>query len=125
MEIMTNTNNTPTLSNNQTGTRQGVASYTGNIDDYYMVDYFDEDLGRMVHAPFRTIEQVAEIASSISRGREVKEFRVLPEKWLSQLYNEENNSCTKDRITNRYRIFGSCYEELAECFTGEESLMNK
>lgn len=121
-------NNTKTLLKNQTGTRKGVASYTGNIDDYYMVDYYDEDLGRMVQSPFQTIEQVAEIVSSISRGREVKSFRVLSEKWLSQLRvnpcNEENNSCTNDNIINRYQIFGSLWEELAECFTGEESLMS-
>ena len=125
---MTNPKNTKTLSKNQTGTRKGVPSYTGNIDDYYMVDYFDEELGRMVQSPFRTIEQVAEIVNSISRGREVKSFRVLPEKWLSQLRvnpcNEENNSCTNDNITNRFHIFGSWCEELAECFTGEESLMS-
>jgi hypothetical protein len=127
MTTQNNTKNTHSPSICQTKTGHKIASYNGNIDDYYMVDYFDEDQCRWVRSPFNTIEQVAQIASSIIHGREVKRFRVLPEKWLSQLrdntWNDETNSYTEDDITNRVWFFGSLYEELAEHITGEKSLM--
>jgi hypothetical protein len=127
METKTNARVTQVNINCSTKTQQKIASYNGNINDYYMVDYFDNDQCRWVRCPFNTLEQVAHIASSIVNGREVEGFRVIPEKWLSQLrdntWNEETNSYTEDVITNRTWLFGSRYEELAEHITGERSLM--
>ena len=39
---VTLTKNTKTLTEDQTGTRHEIASYKGNLDDYYMVDYHVE-----------------------------------------------------------------------------------
>jgi hypothetical protein len=127
METKTNARVTQVSFNCSTKTQQKNVSYNGNIDDYYMVDYFDKDQCRWVRSPFSTLEEVAHIASSIINGREVEGFRVIPETWLSQLrdntWNEETNSYTEDVITNRTWFFGSRYEELAEQITGEKSLM--
>jgi hypothetical protein len=133
-ELMENTNaittkNTKTLTEVQTGTRQKIASYKGNLDDYYMVDYHVEvdSFMKWVRSPFKTLEEVAQIANSIHNRKGISNFRILPEKWLSQLrdntWNDETNSYTKDDITNRVWVFGSFYEELAEHITGETSLM--
>jgi len=128
MKNLTNAKNTRVLFNCETKTHQKIASYNGDLNDYYMVDYFDKYQCRWVRSPFNTLEQVAQIANSVNHRKDVEGFRVLPEKWLSQLrdnaWNEETNSYTQDVITNRTWFFGSRYEELAEHITGEKSLMN-
>jgi len=108
-------------------TQQKIVSYNGNIDEYFMVDYFDVDQCRWVRSPFNTIEDIHYISSLIKiQGKEVKRFRVLPEKWLSELrdytWNDETNSYEKDVITNRTYFFGSRYETIAEEITGVKSL---
>jgi len=101
--------------------------YNGNIDDYYMVDYFDVDECRWVRSPFNTLDGIHYISSLINYGgKEVERFRVLPEKWLSELrdntWNEETSSFEKDVITNRTNLFGVMYETIAERITGVKSL---
>jgi hypothetical protein len=129
METKTNAKVTQVNLNRSTKTQKKIASYNGNINDYYMVDYFDDDQCRWVRSQFNTLEQVAKILTSITNGKEVKGFRVIPEKWLSQLrdntWNEETNSYTEDVITNRTWLFGSRYEELAEHITGQKSFERK
>ena len=103
---------------------QKKVSYNGNIDDYYMVDYFDVDECRWVRSPFNTLEDIHTITSLIQDwGKEVKRFRVLPEKWLSEMrkgeWCEEEKSYKEDTITNREFIFGYRYKEIAECIMGE------
>jgi hypoxanthine phosphoribosyltransferase len=126
---VTLTKNTKTLTEDQTGTRHEIASYKGNLDDYYMVDYHVEvdSFIKWVRSPFKTLEEVAQIANSIHNRKGISNFRILPEKWLSQLrdntWNDETNSYTEDDITNRVWFFGSLYEELAEHITGDKSLM--
>ncbi|MCP9781446.1 MULTISPECIES: hypothetical protein [Cyanobium] len=125
------TKNTKTLTEDQTGTRQSIASYKGNLDYYYMVDYHVkvDSFIKWVRSPFKTLEEVTKIANSIHNRKGISNFRILPEKWLSQLrdnaWNDETNSYSKDDITNRVWVFGSFYEELAEHITGEKSLMRK
>lgn len=106
---------------------QKKVSYNGNIDDYYMVDYFDVDECRWVRSPFNTLEDIHTITSLIQDwGKEVKRFRVLPEKWLSELrdntWNDETNTYEKDVITNRTNLFGDRYDAIAEGITGVKSL---
>ena len=106
---------------------QKKVSYNGNIDDYYMVDYFDVDECRWIRSPFNTLDDIHYISSIIKiEGKEVQRFRVLPEKWLSELrdntWNEETNSYEKDVITNRTNLFGDRYDAIAEGITGVKSL---
>lgn len=117
------------LTNCEEKNEQKKVSYNGNIDDYYMVDYFDLDECRWVRSPFNTIEDIHYISSLIKiEGKEVERFRVLPEKWLSELrdntWNEETSSFEKDVITNRTNLFGGMYETIAERITGVKSLNN-
>jgi len=115
------------LTNCEDKNEQKKVSYNGNIDDYYMVDYFDEDQCRWVRSPFNTLDNIHYISSLINReGKKVERFRVLPEKWLSELrentWNEETSSYEEDVITNRTHLFGSMYETIAERITGVKSL---
>ena len=108
-------------------TQQKIVSYNGNIDEYYMVDYFDVDQCRWVRSPFNTLDGIHTISSLIKvQGKKVKRFRVLPEKWLSELrdytWNDETNSYDEDVITNRTYLFGDRYDEIAEMITGVKSL---
>ena len=113
--------------NCETKTEQKKVKFNGNIEEYYMVDYFDVDECRWVRSPFNTLEDIHTITSLIQDwGKEVKRFRVLPEKWLSELrdntWNDETNTYEKDVITNRTNLFGDRYDAIAEGITGVKSL---
>ena len=114
------------LHNCETRDEQKIVSFNGNIEEYYMVDYFDRDECRWVRSPFNTIQEVANIASYINDGKKVDRFRVIPEKWLSELrdktWDEEKSEYEKDTITNRTNLFGYRYDLIAEGITGIKSL---
>ena len=104
-----------------------IVSYNGNLDDYYMVDYFDKEECRWVRVPFQTLQDVYNIMTNIQlEKKSVKNFNMYPEKWLSQLrnttWNEETNEYEKDTITNRVDKYGSRYELISLGITGETQM---
>ena len=113
--------------NNETKNQQKKVKFNGNIEDYYMVDYFDEDECRWVRSPFNTMEDIFRIITNIQiKDKKVKDLRIQSEEWLSELrdnqWNEKTNSYEKDTITNRCNLFGSRYDCIAEQITGIKSL---
>ena len=118
---------TTIIFNNETKNQQKKVKFNGNIEDYYMVDYFDEDECRWVRSPFNKMEDVFRIITNIQiKDKKVKDLRIQSEEWLSELrdnqWNEKTNSYEKDTITNRCNLFGSRYDCIAEHITGIKSL---
>jgi hypothetical protein len=113
--------------NCDTPSESKIVSYNGNLDDYYMVDYFDKDECRWVRVPFQTLQDVYNIMTNIQlEKKSVKNFNMYPEKWLSQLrnttWNEETNEYEKDTITNRVDKYGTRYELISLGITGETQM---
>lgn len=113
--------------NCETKTEQKKVKFNGNIELYYMVDYFDVEECRWVRSPFNKMEDVFRIITNIQiKDKKVKDLRIQSEKWLSELrdnqWNEETQSYEKDTITNRCNIFGYRYDRIAESITGIKSL---
>ena len=101
--------------------------YYQKENEYYFVDYLDQTQCRWVRTPSQTMEGVLNIMHFIEENNvEVKNFRVLPEKWLSELkeseYDQEKNCYKLDEITNRVHLFGNREEQFAEKFFGVEGL---
>ena len=113
--------------NCETKNEQKKVKFNGNIEEYYMVDYFDEDECRWVRSPFNKMEDIFRIITNIQiKNKKVSDLRIQSEKWLSELrenqWNEETQSYEKDTITNRCNLFGWRYEVIASNITGIKSL---
>ena len=113
--------------NCETKNEQKKVKFNGNIEEYYMVDYFDEDECRWVRSPFNKMEDIFRIITNIQiKDKKVSDLRIQSEKWLSELrenqWNEETQSYEKDTITNRCNLFGWRYEVIASNITGIKSL---
>lgn len=106
-------------------TRDPFETYSGNIEDYYMVDYQVVEHPQWVRKPFVHKEDLTKVLIYELRLHlsNIKNIRVLPEKWLSEMrkgeWCEEEQSYKEDTITNREFIFGYRYKEIAECIMGE------
>ena len=98
--------------------------------DYYSVDWHCTKENRWVRNGFLQLKDLhwyglAGFAKGESVYQTAKDFRVLPEKWLSeprQHWNEEIKSYVPDFITNRQFIFGNRYEGTAVFNTAQQSL---
>ena len=98
--------------------------------DYYSVDWHCTKDCRWVRNGFLQLEDlrwmgVNGLAKRESVYETAKDFRVLPEKWLSeprQNWNEEIKSYVPDFITNRQFIFDNRYEDSAVLNTAQQSL---
>ena len=98
--------------------------------DYYFFDWWCPIDVRHIRSPFRTLKSLSFLGTAgCSEGKGVyqtaKDFRVLPEKWLSEPrlhWVEEIKSNVPDFITNRQMIFDDRYEGMAVMTTGEQSL---
>ena len=94
--------------------------------EYYYVDYHDRQELRWVRTPCQTLEDIKMILFYIqTENKEVEEFRVTPEKYLSELHTswcEEKREYITDNFTNRERLFGGMDEMFAEKFFGVRSL---
>ena len=99
--------------------------------NYYSIDWFDEDHCRWVRNSFQTLDEfflnygIAGFSKDKSVFQTAKDFRVLPEKWLSEPrknWNEEIKSYVPDFLTNRQFIFDNRYEDYAVLTTLEQSL---
>ena len=113
--------------NCETKNEQKKVKFNGNIEEYYMVDYFDEDECSWVRSPFNKMEDIFRIITNIQiKDKKVSDLRIQSEKWLSELrenqWNEETQSYEKDTITNRCNLFGWRYEVIASNITGIKSL---
>lgn len=99
--------------------------------DYYSIDWHCKKEIRWVRNSFTTLEDfwmryaVSGISKSESIFETAKDFRVLPETFLTQPrkhWNEEIKSYVPDFITNRQFIFDNRYEDFAVLTTLEQSL---
>ena len=103
--------------------------YDPNIE-YYSVDWHCTKDIRWVRNSFIKLEElnwygVAGLAKGETVFQTADNFRVLPEKWLSeprQNWNEEIQSYVPDTITNRQFIFDGRYESFAVIKTRRQSL---
>ena len=103
--------------------------YDPNIE-YYSVDWHCKKDCRWVRNPFIKLEElnwygITGSANGESVYQTAENFRVLPERWLSeprQNWNEEIKSYVPDVITNRQFIFDNRYESSAVIRTGKQSL---
>ncbi len=103
--------------------------YDPNIE-YYSVDWHCTKDIRWVRNPFIKLEElnwygITGSANGESVYQTAENFRVLPERWLSeprQNWNEEIKSYVPDVITNRQFIFDNRYESSAVIRTGKQSL---
>ena len=97
--------------------------------EYHFVDYRDKDKCRWVRTPSQTLEEVGNIINFIqTSNKNVEDFRILPEDWLSKLKETwcADKKCYKlEKYTNRVALFGNREESFAEKFFGEESLSQK
>ena len=108
---------------------KGEKLYIPPMDDsleYYFVDYYDREEVRWVRTPCQSFEEVNHIMKYIqTSGKEVSDFRVIPEKWLSELHESwdpEQAKTVVDSCTNRYWMWGGGMEAFAEQFFGVPSL---
>ena len=103
--------------------------YDPNIE-YYSVDYHCTKDIRWVRNSFIKLEDLRWYGvNGLAKGESVyqtaKDFRVLPEKWLTQPRKHwiaEIKSYVPDFITNRQFIFDNRYEDSAVLNTGQQSL---
>jgi len=116
------------LNHNQyTKNEQLFVPYFVEGTEYYFVDYHDNDACRWVRTPSQTFEGVGKIINYIHKNDiEVRDFRVLPEAFLSQLkkgdWCEERNAYKLDTITNRAYLFGGREESFSETFFSKATL---
>ena len=104
-------------------------TYDPNID-YYSIDYHCTKDCRWVRNSFSKLDDLRWMGvNGFAKGESVyetaKDFRVLPEKWLSEprkIWIEEINSYVPDFETNRQFIFDNRYEDSAVLNTGQQSL---
>lgn len=93
--------------------------------DYYLTD--ENGLERWIRSPFNTFAKVYFIQNDIIReGLQVTDFRVIPEKKLSELvrhFDSKTQQYVETNSTNRLQIFGSLYEDGAIYCTGEQTKM--
>ena len=94
--------------------------------EYYYVDYNDRQEHRWVRTPCQTLEDIKKILYYIqTENKEVADFRITPENYLSQLHrswNEEKQHYITDNFTNREHMFGGRDEMFAEKFFEVRSL---
>ncbi len=94
-----------------------------------MVDYtlIEDGNPRWVRSPFNTLIEVQSILNDIIiQELEVRDFRVTPEKKLSELvktFDSETQKHVENNSTNRLSMFGSLYENNAIKTTGEQTKM--
>ena len=108
---------------------EGSTTYDPSTE-YYSVDWHSKKDIRWVRNTFVELEDLKWYGvSGLAKGESVfqtaENFRVLPEKWLSeprQNWNEELNSYVPDVMTNRQFIFGDNYECCAIMATAQQSL---
>ena len=101
--------------------------WNGNIDEYYMIDYFLVDDCRWVRVPYQTIEDINDIMRNIVENNiKVERLRINSEEWLSQIrdteWDEDTKEYKKDTITNRCNMFGSRYELISLGITGKTEM---
>ena len=104
-------------------------TYDPNIE-YYSIDWHCTKDIRWVRNPFVPLTELRfMLIQGLSKGESVfeiaRDFRVLPEKWLSEprkQWNPEINSYVPDFETNRQFIFDNRYEDSAVLNTGQQSL---
>ena len=104
-------------------------TYDPNIE-YYSIDWHCTKDIRWVRNPFVQLDELRwMVLNGIAKGESdfdtASDFRVLPEKWLSEprkIWIEEIKSYVPDFITNRQFIFDNRYEDSAVLTTGLQSL---
>ena len=104
-------------------------TYDPNID-YYSIDWHCTKQCRWIRNSFVQLHELRFYGvNGFAKGESVyetaKDFRVLPEKWLSEprkIWIEEINSYVPDFETNRQFIFDNRYEDSAVLNTGQQSL---
>ena len=111
------------------GEKLFIPSYVEGTE-YYFVDYNDRDECRWVRTPSQTLTDVQNFLMFIrDSGKEVANFRVLPESYLSKLrkntWDAEKSRWTLDTVTNRVNFFGDREESFAESFFGVPSLTKR
>ena len=113
--------------NCDTKSESKLVYWNGNIDEYYMIDYFLVDDCRWVRVPYQTIDDINDIMSNIVENNiKVRDLRINSEKWLSDIrdteWDEDAKEYKKDNITNRINLFGSRYELISLGITGESKV---
>ena len=98
--------------------------------EYFMIDYYLTENGgceRWVRSSFNTMMEVRETLNWIVfTEQKVREFRVTPEKRLSELvrtFDPKTQKSVEHNSTNRLNMFGSLYEDSAIYITGEQTKM--
>ena len=117
-------------SNQYTKNEQLFIPYFVEGTEYYFVDYRDADHCRWIRTPSQTFDDISKIMNYIDKNNiRAENFRVMPEKMLSQLkrgdWCEENKAYKLDCITNRVYHFGDREEAFAETFFSKETLSQR
>ena len=109
--------------------RDPFETYSGNISDYYFVDYhIVEPSPRWIRQPFVHKDDMKNIIRDIYMMQiddeiSVTDIRIQSERWLSELrdttYDETAKEYAKDSITNREYFFGPTYTSIAEAITSK------
>ena len=100
-------------------------------NEYFMVDYMDWETCSHIRLPFLRQEQMLEVCatiqSAIAEGADIRNFRVMPEKFLDMKPFEGFEGLPEvDReYTERVLLFGSRYQRMAERFRNNECFFQK
>tara|TARA_B100002019_G_scaffold79079_1_gene68277 strand:- start:1514 stop:1975 length:462 start_codon:yes stop_codon:yes gene_type:complete len=114
--------------------RDPFETYTGNISDYYCVDYrIVEPHPRWIRSPFIHKDDLCWILRDLylmqtDKERTIKGIRIQSEEWLSEMrdttWDETANEYAKDSITNREYFFGPRYVSIAEAIITKGQNLN-
>lgn len=95
-------------------------AYDPNIE-YYMLDYMEMDSISHIRSPYMTLQECyIQISYLLRKGINIKDLRILPEKFLDEKrtaqYDFDKNEYIKDTITNREFFFDGRYESISNTF---------